>query len=223
MSEIRDVARATWEAGISVVPPRQNGTKAPEGFWERYQTERADLAQIDAWYSDPSRTGVGFVAGAVSGGLELFEFEGRAADAGVVARFIQVARERGLGDLVELLASGYSEKSPSGGLHFLYRCTETGCVKLAKNAAGKDLIETKGEGGYMITAPTNGTVHKTGGSWQMLRGGIDTIPTISPDQRRQLFDLAAEFDEWAVTPPADETPAITGPFTNPARGRWVHR
>jgi hypothetical protein len=227
MSEIRDVALSALEAGIAVVPPRQNGTKAPitekingEDRWEHWQEIPPTREQVETWYADPKRTGIGFVGGEVSGGLELFEFEGRAADAGIPERFVDLAEQRGLADLVNLLFTGYLEKSPSGGIHILYRCTDTGSVKLAKTVDGKDLIETKGEGGYMIVAPTNGSVHPTGGSWKQLRGGIDTIPTISPDQRRQLLELAAYFDERP--PPDDETPtAPEGAFSTPGRDGWV--
>jgi hypothetical protein len=215
----RDIAFAANDAGISVVPPRQDGTKAPstvDGTWEQFQEHPPSADQLEDWYSDPQRTGVGFVGGQVSGGLELFEFEGRAA--GVVGRFMNLACERGLGDLMNLLIDGYSEKTPSGGLHLIYRCEETGCVKLAKAADGKDLIETKGEGGYMIVAPTNGSVHPTGRSYEQLRGGVDTIPTISPQQRRQLHELAAYFDERPS--PEDETPTAP-PFTTVGKDGWV--
>jgi hypothetical protein len=74
MSVTRDVAFDAYDAGISVVPPRQNGTKAPitekvngEDRWEHWQTTRPTRDQIEIWYSDPGRTGVGFVGGAVSG------------------------------------------------------------------------------------------------------------------------------------------------------------
>src|SRR4051812_19367734 len=73
-----EAAHAALAAGLCAVPPRQDGSKAPLGSWKNFQAKRPSVEQIDAWYCDGSRTGVGLVCGAISGGLELFELEGRA-------------------------------------------------------------------------------------------------------------------------------------------------
>lgn len=215
-------ALAAHDAGICVVPPRQDGSKAPEGFWKQYQQTRPSRDQIGAWYSDPNRTGVGFICGEVSGGLELFEFEGRAVDAGIHTAFVKQARARGLGPLLDRLFAGYLEGTPSDGIHVLYRCTETGNEKLAKRADGRDLIETKGEGGFCIVAPSNGTVHPKGGAWTLVSGGVDTIATITVEERRQLHEVAQLFDEreMSVTA-ADEVPVAPKRDRPLGEGSWV--
>ena len=47
--------------------------KRPDGTWKKYQTNHPSDRQLKNWY--PGHTGIGFVCGAVSGGLELFEFD----------------------------------------------------------------------------------------------------------------------------------------------------
>jgi hypothetical protein len=58
----------------------------------------------------------------------------------------------------------------------------------------KTLIETKGNG-FIIIAPSNGRVHPSGGSYQLVTGGLRTIATITPEEREALHALARTFDE----------------------------
>ena len=165
-----------------------------------------ELAEI---YST-ARSGVGLVCGAVSGGLELLEWEGRAVEGGVLDDFMVAANAAGLGDLFDRVAAGYSERSPSGGVHILYRCPKPRTTKLARRPATaaelalepddkvKVLIETKGEGGYVIVAPTNGRVHPDGGAWELVLGGFDTIVTVTAEEHDELLALARTFDEMPV-------------------------
>ena len=195
-SPLLAAALAAHDAGACVVPPLQNGSKAPIGLWKRYQSRRPARTQVETWYKNPKRTGIGYVGGAVSGGLEMLEFEGRAVDAGLVKRFCDDAKaDPILAAIIDKVAAGWSEKSPSGGLHLQYLCIETGNVKLAKRADGKDLIETKGEGGYFIGAPSNGTVHPTGEAWQSFRGGPATVVDLAPDERQLLHEHARRYHE----------------------------
>ena len=120
--------------------------------------------------------------------------------------FAQAAAGVGLGPLVERVAEGYSERSPNG-FHLFYRCEElSGNTKLAsgpkrleeidnEHDTVKVLIETRGEGGFAIIAPTNGAVHPSGGSYDLVSGGPATIVTITADERQALHDLARTFDE----------------------------
>ena len=189
---VAEAARAAHAAGLAVMPPRQDGSKRPDGQWKDYQTERPTLEQIERWYGSGTRTGLGLLCGAVSGGLEMLEFEGRAAD--LVDEFCDKAEAAGIGDALLSILDGYLEHTPAGGLHLLYRCAEVdGNLKLAANPAGEVLIETRGEGGFTIVAPSHGTVHPTGQAWRLVAGGFDTIPTITPNDRAVLHDVARTF------------------------------
>ena len=197
IAEIRSAATAAARAGISVVPPLEDGTKRPLGSWKRYQDQPATKAELERWYG--VRTGVGFVCGAVSGGLELLEL-----DSDFYAEFKATAEGVGLGPLLERIEGGYLERSPGGGWHLLYFCSEIrGNTKLARRPGPADeqgrpsvevLIETRGEGGYVVVAPSNGRVHPSGGRYELLRGGPATIATITDAERDQLWGLARSFD-----------------------------
>ena len=47
-----------------------------------------------------------------------------------------------------------------------------------------------GEGGFVIVAPSNGGVHPTGGTYRLLKGSIDSIATITVEERNELLAVA---------------------------------
>ena len=196
-------ALAAYAAKLSVLPPREDGSKQPLGRWTQYQQARADEDQVRRWYAN-GRAGLGAVTGRVSGNLECFEFD----DARTYADLKALAVASGLGDPLARIEAGYLEQSPSGGIHWLYRCPEiAGNTKLANRPEGLDergqtkvktLIETRGEGGFVVLAPSHGSVHPTGKPYVLLAGSFATIAAISPGERRALFDLARVFDAQPV-------------------------
>ena len=198
-TDARQAALEAFAAGLSVLPPKENGSKAPDGQWNQYQSERASIETIHLWYGTegaPKRSGCGLVCGKVSGNLECFEFD---AGGRLYEHYKATARALGHGDLIDRLETGYLERSPSGGYHWLYRCsTISGNTKLAVSEDGQSLIETRGEGGYIIVAPSNGKVHQTGGAYTLLSGGFSTIPEITPEERLTLWDLARMLGEAQV-------------------------
>jgi Bifunctional DNA primase/polymerase, N-terminal len=107
---------AAVAAGLCVVPTRREG-KAPVAEWKEFQTDRPSPRQLNRWYGY-GRTGIGIVCGAVSDRLEALDFDDEAVYIDYVAR----ARASGLGDLVDRVESGYLERTPSGGRHWLTPC-----------------------------------------------------------------------------------------------------
>lgn len=121
VNEITDAALAFTDTGCSVVPAMTDGSKAPAGKWQRWQAERPDAAQIRQWLSNGHYDGFGVICGAVSGGLEMIELEGRAVAAGVHIAYRDALASHGLDGLWQRIVTGYAETTPSGGLHILYR------------------------------------------------------------------------------------------------------
>lgn len=194
-------ALAAREATLSVVPPRADGSKRPISTWKKFQHSLPSPAQIDQWYANEC-TGIGYVTGAVSGNLELFEFD----DPATYEAFKRAADAVNLGALLQRIEAGYFEQTPNG-LHLLYRCTAiAGNTKLACRPKRpeerahigdkiKVLIETRGEGGYMVAAPSHGAVHPSGRPYVLVSGGVATIVTITPEERQALWDLARTFHQ----------------------------
>ena len=211
-AEMLDAALAAHRAGFCILPPREDGSKQPIGdSWTEYQERRPSEEQTREWYAD-GRTGVGYVCGDASGGLEVLDFD----DLDVFRRFVELVTEAGLRELYERIEAGYSEHSPRG-FHLGWRCKVTKTEKLAvrpkrpeemkdPNDKWKTLIETKGEGGYIIVAPTHGRVHPEGKAYRQARGGPATIATITPEERQELLRIARLFDQRAQQAPTAEKP-----------------
>jgi hypothetical protein len=185
--------------GISVVPVATDGTKRPGiASWKQYQETRPTTAELMAWFADAQ--GVGVICGKVSGNLEMLELEGRAVADKMHLDLKEMAGNAGLGEVWDRINNGYVEMTPSGGIHWLYRIDGEvpGNTKLARKPGENDridvLAETRGEGGFVIVAPTNGTCHPSGGAWTMLVGSAKSIPTLTVAERQGLHQLFATFD-----------------------------
>jgi hypothetical protein len=210
-------ALAFHAAGCSVVPARPDGSKAPIGNWKKYQTERADEMQIKTWLSN-GHPGFGLVCGTVSDGLIMVELEGRAIAGNMLARAGEVALAAGDADLWRRITTGYMEATPAGGAHILYRIVGAACPgnqKLARRPAQQPpavdvLAETRGEGGYVIVAPSGGTTHPTGKAWTRFTGSPATIPNLTLDEHTTICSILRALDEMP-TPDVHLTPTNERP------------
>ena len=204
MNEILQAAIDFYDAGISVIPAKDDGTKAPIGNWAKYQVERATLEQLADWFGS-GHAGIGIVTGAVSGNLEMLEMEGRAVNSGLLDEARDLAHNSGLGDLWDILNNGYVEFTPSGGLHWLYRIADfpvPGNTKLARRPGANDtvevLAETRGEGGFVVTAPSHGSTHPSGQPWVLLKGSASQIPMLSMEERNAIHQIFKALDSMPI-------------------------
>ncbi len=191
--------------------------------------------------------GIGIVAGPVSGitladgtraTLEVLDFDG----ADVHARFLDLVAACGAGSLLERLVG---KETPGGGRHYGYLCVEWGAsTTLATRRLGPTpdgcaktvtLIETRGEGGQCVVAPTPPGIHPdhpTRG-YTLVRGDWTQVPLITPKGRRVLWACARALDEVSprkadrLSPPQARTPTLRArhlfPSTpnNPQEGTQV--
>ena len=64
------VAKRYRDAGLSVIPIRPDGSKAPAlASWQEFQERLATDLELIKWFS--RTVGIGIVGGAISGGLEI--------------------------------------------------------------------------------------------------------------------------------------------------------
>lgn len=218
-------AALIWaHSGCSVIPIRADGTKRPAVEWKTYQDKPATPEQVEYWFYPPNEgyrnLGIGVICGKVSGNLEMLELEGRATSEETLEAIGARCDELGVGSTLSTLMGedGYCELTPSGGIHLLYRVTDhevPGNTKVARRPATweeleakpddklKVLAETRGEGGYVVVAPTGGTVHATGEPWQVLAGQIGQIRSITWADRNLIHQAIHEV--------LDEMPEPTKP------------
>lgn len=207
---VASVARIWQQAGVSVLPIPANQTKRPDRSWAPYQIQIASTAEVDEWWANGySRYGLALICGAVSGNLEMTELEGKATSGESISKVLAACERLRIRDVWEFLTGpqGFSELSPSGGIHLLYRISDhevPGNTKVARRPATQEelsekpddrvkvLAETRGEGGYVITAPSPGGCHPSGEPWMKLAGEYGVLPQITWDERCRLHQALSE-------------------------------
>ncbi|MBQ3747754.1 MAG: AAA family ATPase [Kiritimatiellae bacterium] len=174
-------AMAYLAAGLSCLPAAKARKHPAIGSWKNWQTRLPTEVEVRAWFSN-AHDAICVVSGAVSGNLECLDFDNGGE---LFAAWIEKVD-------TGLLAQLVIEQTPSGGYHVCYRCDDPvdGNLKLARgirDGKQKTLIETRGEGGLFLCAPTEG--------YSLQQGDFANLPTISPDARQALLDAARSLDE----------------------------
>ncbi len=184
-------ALAYRESGLSVLPAVRLQKRPRLPGWKNFQLRIPQEHQIVEWFSKPEDA-ICIVTGQVSGNLEMLDFD-RGGD-----RF-EAWKEQ---IPPELFARIVIETSQSGGKHVIYRCTEpiNGNMKLAmgfRDGAMVTLIETRGEGGLFLCAPTLG--------YSLEQRSLTEIPVLTPQEREILLETAWSLNEYLPTAdvPAD--------------------
>ncbi len=166
-------ARAYAAGGLCVVPVPPDGTKRPRGRWRRFQAAPPTDAQLAAWFAR-GRDGVAVLGGRVSGGLEVLDFD----EAALFAPWAALVAAAAPG----LLARLPVVRTPGPGYHVYLRCPghAAGNQKLALGAGpgGRPvtLIETRGEGGVVLTPACPPACHPSGRPYVLERGDLAAVP-----------------------------------------------
>jgi predicted P-loop ATPase len=160
------------------------------GKWKKYQSHKPGPEQIKKWFKDTDNA-IAIIAGAVSGNLEIIDIDNHFGDA--------VDLFNNLNELVSNHIPGLWEKlvietTQSGGYHLFYRCTALeGNSKLAMRKHESEdkveaIIETRGEGGYALVAPSPG--------YNLIQNDFGKIPILKPETRAMLLEICRSFNEF---------------------------
>ncbi|MFO0806051.1 MAG: bifunctional DNA primase/polymerase [Gemmataceae bacterium] len=145
-SPVLETARRYLAAGLSVIPVRADGSKAPaEPKWDRFAEMIASDRELQRWFGGGRLMGIGIAGGKASGNLAVLDFE--TTDSYIDWRRIVPA------DTADALSECPVVRTPSGGFHVWVRLTEcTAGTVLARRpdpedpTKGKVLVEVRGDG-----------------------------------------------------------------------------
>ena len=192
--QIKESALEYLKNDFSVIP--LNYDKTPTGKWKEYQTKIMPYIQAEKVFDGAE--GVGLVCGKISENIEVIDVDCKYDITGTLWEdFSQLIKDAMSEEFFEGLVIS---KTQHNGYHIFYRCiTVEGNKKLAQRPATdeelveevkdkvKVLLETRGEGGYAVLAPTRG--------YEWIQGSFENIKNISPSQRNKILSIARSFDE----------------------------
>jgi hypothetical protein len=169
-----------------------DGNKRAIRPWKKYQTQMITEAEFESQMADAKAKGVAVICGKISGNLGILDIDAKYDLSGSL-----------WSDFLDLLPDYlkpklYIVETKNNGYHIYYFCEAlNGNTKLAQryttDQERKDtphdkvrvLIETREEGGYAVAPPTVG--YKIAGALE--------IPTITAEERQQLFEAARSFNQ----------------------------
>ncbi|MCJ7544777.1 MAG: DUF3987 domain-containing protein, partial [Phycisphaerae bacterium] len=226
LPDIADLASAAHShhgAGLCVLPALLGEKRPSLSAWKAYQTCPPSTTQMEQWFSSPSVEAMCLLTGAVSGNLELLDFDCQ-------AEVFESWRELVEAESPGLLARLVIERSQSGGKHVVYHYEGAvpGSMKLAEKVCvapdpdsamyqGKKyvvrrvgeccefypvLVETRGEGSLFLCAPSCGYV--------LEQGSFERLPVITEAEREVLIRCARSFNERVEMAPPPKLPATPG-------------
>ncbi len=201
-----DSALSYLQAGLCILPASVAQKRPTLPSWKQYQKRLPTEQQVRTWFNESSA--ICILTGTVSGNLEVIDFD---AEFEVFERWRSLVAMEMPGLIDRLLI----QRTQSGGWHVVYRCTEliSGNQKLAQRVirtetasaitiAGKQyiprlvgdqyeakvtLIETRGDGGLFLCAPSPG--------YQLDAGSFESLAVISAAERMFLLEAARALDE----------------------------
>ncbi|MCX6280200.1 MAG: DUF3987 domain-containing protein [Bacteroidetes bacterium] len=175
--------------GLNPIPLWNN--KAPmleKGHPFLYQLVNED--SLDRLFSKAEKIGV--VCGDVSSGFECMDFDAKAGEP--IAEIFQRIMTDPTANTIIKRNNLPIVKTPSGGYHIYYRQSERKQASrvLAYWETGKVMIETRGNGAYVATIPSEGYKQLHGAS-------LTEIARITEEERDYLFSLAESMTRFIKT------------------------
>ncbi len=215
-------ARLAYAAGLCVLPVADDGSKRPAvSSWKPFQTTRPTAEEMRA-FDFAHRTGMGVIAGVVSGFRECWDFD----DIDTYHQFVAAAAACGLGPVVERIRAGFENATPGGGRRWIVAYppeAESRDATLARRPGrdGEPKVKTLIElPTFAIVAPSHGSTHRSGKPYEQLSGSFNQIASYTAEERDDLMALARSFDTMPRTSAPDrvarKTPAgLRGLSTRP--------
>lgn len=191
-AETLQEARRLVAVGVGTLPIRADASKAPAlPAWKEFQARLALDEELVRWHHRDC--GLAIICGSISGNREVLDI-----DDPVVGeewrRQVDLIDPTIIPRLVEV-------RTPDGGAHLHYTHTgvQQGSQVLARGVRSdgnvRPLIETRGEGSYVIVPTSPPTCHPAGKPYTLDCGDLAAPPEISGEERALLFDVARQLNE----------------------------
>ena len=177
-----EIAQKYIDSGLLILPVKT--TKEPAvNKWKDIIFKAEDFKGVE---------GIGIICGEI----ECIDFDNHFEDAKeTLTQFIKIPEIKEIFDKYKLPI----ESTQSGGYHLIYKCDEiNGNQKLAQKPKWDEqnkrfipdtIIETRGNGGYFVVAPTKG--------YKIIRNDILNIAKITKEERELFLSYCKSFNKWS--------------------------
>ena len=231
-------AKRYAENGFCVIPIRlcredEKGKEPAIPEVKPYQTIKPTEDEMRQWWDRSNPPGLAILHGSISGFSEMLEAESLED----LEEFKQRLEDKGLSYILDKLTLRVA--SPGGGVHFIYRCPELGSLErtprskrlaaryllddfgnrlldidektgeIRKGYRIKPKIETRAQAGYAIVPGSPLEVHPSRNPYALIGGSFDTVPEITFEERKALFDIAQRCDAIDEKPKREKSSTPT--------------
>ena len=178
---IQDYIQQYLNWGFNVLPVNQDKTPSIKR-WKDFQTNKfTDLKAFEGKQ-------VAIITGAISDNLEVFDFDNHGNTAKqILSKYLAIPLVKGIYEKYKLPIIQTQGK----GFHLYFRCeTIEGSQKLASvllNGKQDAIIETRGEGGYVLSPLSNG--------YDLKVNTLKDLQFITSNERTILIEYAKSFNE----------------------------
>jgi hypothetical protein len=176
------------QQGINIIAVNEN--KQAIFPWKIYQSKTITQAELDHQLADHKAKGIAIICGSVSGNLEVIDIDTKYQTYDL---WLEIQKKIPQAIFSKLQIA----KTKNNGFHLYYKCEcIEGNMKLAQRYPTDEekkqnpsiktycIIETRGEGGYVVAPPTEG--------YTLLQEGINVITL---DERDELLNIMRSFNE----------------------------
>jgi hypothetical protein len=214
MNQLLVAAYEYISKGVCVIPT--NKEKIPVIAWKQYHDALIPIEEAEKGFELPYAAYLGIVCGKSSKNLEVIDVDVKYDVTGkLFDSYVQDIKDNN----AELFERLLIVSTRTNGYHIYYRCEIIeGNQKLARRSSTpeelqadpndkvKVLIETRGQGGYVVAPPSKG--------YKIVQGR--EIPTITTDERDMLLELARSYNQLIEEPRREYTSSAAKEyFTTP--------
>lgn len=189
---VGEFANDLLHANICAIPCTMPSKRPSLNSWTEFQHTMPAVGQHQF------NGALGVITGKISGNMFVIDLDVKYDLTGTLVERLQ----KEIGDELyeRIFQAAYIQKTVNNGLHIFLRCEQIeGNQKLARRYATEEerrdnpdekvkvLLETRGEGGFIVVAPTPG--------YTAMSGSLQEVGFISVEDKERLFECCRSFNE----------------------------
>ena len=198
--------------GFSIIPLRIDGSKAPKIAWGEFQKRQPTPSEVEQWF-DQESSGIGVLAGEVSKNLYVLDF-----DHDVEEQFPKFKEQLEI-RVPEVLGKVLIVSTPRPGKQIWLRLNQSppknqvlafsdpvailddsGNQRVDDSGAPitqpRILIETRGEGGYVVAAGSPPEVHPKNLPYEIESGSIESLGVLDDQEFEKVIEICKDFNKF---------------------------